>query len=399
MTDVTLGPSSGPLLQSYTYNYGIDASGNHTAGYHAGDVVSVTELDGSVVTYSYDDLNRLLTATRTGTNPFTQSYVYDANDNRTSITDGGTTIAQTYDAANQMQSYNGIQYHYDRDGNLTSYFTNSLTYDASNKWTSGMVNGTSVSYQYDGLGRRVSTTVSGQRTDLWYDRTGLALESGANAATYLRDSGGLLLSGFAGGAVNDYGHDKLVDVTALVSTTGTLVGAYRFDPWGQSLGGTPIQYNPSQFVQSYSDGATGFDQMGARYYQASAGRFTQLDPLPAKIFSNNRYAYSSCNPTNSIDPSGLDGCWGEAAWLGASAVELVGVLQDQNWWGFLSAVSSLVAAAGALATCISMLHDVPTDEIDPFYWDEEYGDIEAGSSEAWVIEFFGDGGGWGEFDP
>jgi YD repeat-containing protein len=96
-------------------------------------VVKVTELDGSMVTYDYDELRRLTTATRTGTDPFSHFYDYGPRNNRTSFTDGGVTTTYTYDDANQLiGDSGGTSYSYDRNGNLTGYGSNTLTYDASN---------------------------------------------------------------------------------------------------------------------------------------------------------------------------------------------------------------------------------------------------------------------------
>ena len=46
---------------------------------------------------------------------------------------------------------------------------------------------------------------------------------------------------------------------------------------------------------------------GARYYNPTIGRFTQIDPLEGNIFdpqSLNRYAYSRNNPLRYVDPTG-----------------------------------------------------------------------------------------------
>jgi YD repeat-containing protein len=160
------------VLQSFKYDYGFDVNGARTTGYSNGNVVKVTELDGSEVAYSYDDLNRLVTAVRTGTYPYTQSYEYDKNDNRTKITVGGVVTSASYDEANQMTAFGGTSYTYDRNGNLTGAGSDSLSYDQANLWTTGTIGGTSVSFGYDGHGRRSSRTVSGNRTDYWYDVSG-----------------------------------------------------------------------------------------------------------------------------------------------------------------------------------------------------------------------------------
>jgi YD repeat-containing protein len=198
-----------------------NASGARQSDYAKGFVKRVTELDGSQVTYGYDDLDRLTSATRSGTAAFSHTYAYDLNNNRTGFTSGGTTTSATYDNANQITSLGGTSYSYDRNGNLTAYGSNSLSYDQSNKWTSGTVNGQSVQFGYDGHGRRTFRTVAGSRTDHWYDWSGLTLETGANSVTYLRDPDGLLLSKKTGGLYN-YGRDRLGSITALTASAPML---------------------------------------------------------------------------------------------------------------------------------------------------------------------------------
>jgi RHS repeat-associated protein len=98
----------------------------------------------------------------------------------------------------------------------------------------------------------------------------------------------------------------LNSVTALVSTAASLVNTYAYDPWGQSIASTGTAYNPFQFTSVYLDSATTLYRMDQRFYQPAAGRFTQLDPKPC--ISNNRYVYTDGNPTNFIDPTGLNAC-------------------------------------------------------------------------------------------
>jgi YD repeat-containing protein len=134
---LTLKKSDGTVVQRFDYDYGIDANGNLTANYWNGHVRSVMELDGSQVSYGYDDLNRLVSATCSGTHPFSQSYTYDANDNRTSITSGGITTNAIYDAANQLASQGSTSYSYDRNGNVLSSGDMKFVYDAANRMVGG----------------------------------------------------------------------------------------------------------------------------------------------------------------------------------------------------------------------------------------------------------------------
>ena len=139
------------VLQSFAYSYGIDAAGTiDGAAYRAGKVAGVEEatagLATSNISYGYNYLGRLTSAARTGTSLYTQSYSYDDNTNRLSATRQGTTTTATYDDANQMTAEGGTSHTYDRGGNLKTYSTNTITLDAQNKWTSGSINGSSVSF-------------------------------------------------------------------------------------------------------------------------------------------------------------------------------------------------------------------------------------------------------------
>lgn len=150
----------------------------------------------------------------------------------------------------------------------------------------------------------MSRTVGTERTDYWYDITGLTLETGAANATYLRDPGGKLLSTSNSGSVHNYARDRLDNITALVSTSGTLSNSYGCDPYGKDNGMTGTVYNPYRYTGMYQDMDTELYQMGAQYYQAGSGRFTQLDPLPSQMLEQ-RYAYAGGNPVNFTDPTGM----------------------------------------------------------------------------------------------
>jgi len=215
---VTLKQSDGTTLQSFDYYYGFTSSGARQADYANGFVKQVTEGDGSQVTYGYDDLDRLVSAVRSGTYPFSQSYGYDKNNNRTSITKQGVTTTATYDAANQLTALGGTSYSYDRNGNLVAFGGNSLSYDAANEWTGGTVNSQSVAFGYDGHGRRTYRTLAGGRTDAWYDLTGLSQETGAKLISYLRDPEGTLLSRSGSAGLFTYGRDRLGSTTVRMST-------------------------------------------------------------------------------------------------------------------------------------------------------------------------------------
>jgi RHS repeat-associated protein len=101
-------------------------------------------------------------------------------------------------------------------------------------------------------------------------------------------------------------------------------GAVCFDqdyfPYGQEVYSSPGSCPQSYKFTGYErDAETGLDYAFARYYNARLGRFMSGDPLAGDVGdpqSLNRYAYVQNNPTNFIDPTGLDRCPGEAGLSG-----------------------------------------------------------------------------------
>ncbi len=129
-----------------------------------------------------------------------------------------------------------------------------------------------MAFEYDGLGRRVSRSIAGAKTEYWYDLTGMSLETGAASATYLRDPGGRLLSIKSGSGFANYATDRQGTVTATTNQSGGLVNAYRYDPWGSSIGSTETAYNGYGYTGTYREPDLGLYQMGARYYQPRVGQ-------------------------------------------------------------------------------------------------------------------------------
>jgi YD repeat-containing protein len=83
---------------------------------------------------------------------------HDPVGNRTNSTQNGASV---FNQANQLLEDAGFTYQYDNNGNLTRKTPKtpgpfpSYEYDAENKLVRAVINGTTVNYRYDGLGRRV----------------------------------------------------------------------------------------------------------------------------------------------------------------------------------------------------------------------------------------------------
>ena len=103
--------STGTTLSSFNYAY-------NAVGYRT----RVMEVDGSVVTWSYDPTYQLTNEQRSGANSYNITYTYDAVGNRTLMVNSAAPTTYTYNAANEMAtsqtSAGTTTYTFDGDGNL-----------------------------------------------------------------------------------------------------------------------------------------------------------------------------------------------------------------------------------------------------------------------------------------
>jgi RHS repeat-associated protein len=275
-------------------------------------------------TYSYDRLNRLLTAAET--NPgavWSQTFAYDQYGNRAQTAGLAPTPAETpsnlalhYEATrNRLTTAFSGQILYDNAGNLTrDAIGRTLTYDAENRLT-GV--GTST-YAYDGDGRRVREVVSSAGT------------------TYVYDIFGKLVAEYAAGATPSpptavyVTQDHLGSARVATDSVGGVAARFDYFSFGQqiatALGGRSgvagYGSDPGvrvRFSGKERDGGSGLDYFGARYLAGAQGRFTSPDPLNVAIERGdqrelaeyladpqhwNKYTYALNSPFKYVDPDG-----------------------------------------------------------------------------------------------
>lgn len=112
-------------------------------------------------------------------------------------------------------------------------------------------------------------------------------------------------------------------LAAINSTTGAVTRRY-LDPFGNTRGSPAAWPDDKSFLD---DPTTNTQQVGARVYDPTLGRFLTVDPIletgdPQAL---NGYAYANNNPVSNSDPTGLrpvgpngddfpaSGCWGTGA--------------------------------------------------------------------------------------
>ncbi|MBD8057526.1 RHS repeat-associated core domain-containing protein [Cellulomonas sp. JH27-2] len=309
---------------------------------------SKDNVTGQVTNYTYDDASRLTGANvSAGTDrdgnaiaAVNYTYGYDSRGNRTTATkaiSGGSTTTQTrtFNAANQTTSSG---FAYDGAGNQTTDpNAGTVAYTAGDQVSSVTRSGTTYNYTYAGTSNNelISQTTPGSIT---YGYTyGRQSEVGkpvieqirrGSATAYLENDnyGTPVMLRSSAGVECLYIYDAVGSPLGLITSNNTTAFVYNFDPFGvadlvEDGGGNGPPQTPFLFTGGLNDRTTGWTLNGARYYNASEGRWTQQDTLdtPLDPSNANRYAYAANNPVNYVDPQGR-GWWT----VGTEIVKLIG---------------------------------------------------------------------------
>jgi RHS repeat-associated protein len=241
---------SGSLgLTNQTFSY--DTNDFWTAASHDGDY-NIGGFAGN--TYSYDSLNRLISATVNGN---TINLVTDGDGNRMEKTVGNVTTYYLVD-----------------DRNPSGYAQVVEEYQSLN-------------YQSATLNRAYNY---GQ---------GLISQQQFNTNTFLPST------------LSYYGYDGHGSVRFLMSTNGSITDTYTYDAFGTLIAETPApgSQTPNNYLYSGQqyDPDIGLYYNRARYLSTDTGRFWSRDSVDGNNedpLSLHKYLYCQGNPVNGVDPSG-----------------------------------------------------------------------------------------------
>ena len=257
--------------------------------------------------YGYDALDRLTSATYTGTAP--ESYAYDGVGNRTSSQRSAT---YSYQPFNRLTGTDTAGYLYDNNGNMILKSdlagTTQFQWDFENRLTQVVTPSSgSVTYKYDALGRRVQSAPStGVSTNFTYDGDDIAQDkTNTNVITeYLNGPGvdnKIRQKGASSKTTYYFTQDQLGSISALTSTNGSLFERETYDGYGNSAGSANTRYG---FTGRERDQVTGLMYYRARWYDPQLGRFISEDPI-GLAGGVNSFGYVGNDPQNRVDPSGL----------------------------------------------------------------------------------------------
>ena len=316
VTGYMVSSTDGRLL--YQLSYSRDASGN---------IVSVIDpyFDFRSAEYEYDGLGRLVSAEQKPKLSLDSaqniSYNYNSNGNITSVSVNGESIhSYTYGNANwpdQLTAFDGKAIMYDASGNPVSYDGQVFTWRNGTLLASYSGDGEhTYTYQYDADGNRIKKICS--PSDNHYTSKDYVYANGLliseidsihGEIRYAYDANGEAVGFRHGGYCYYYVKNVCGDIIAIVDSSGTVVGEYLYDPYGNLLDsyGDMAEFNSLRYRGYYYDKESGLYYVGSRYYNPEWGRFISPDSLFVAgdlLTGSNMYAYCNNNPIMYTDSSG-----------------------------------------------------------------------------------------------
>ena len=277
-------------------------------------------------TYSYDSLDRLWTAS-VPLGSFT--WTYDGVGNR--LTENSNTY--TYGPnTNKLASANGISFGYDSNGNTTSQASRIYTYNQNQRLIQVADGAMTAIYTYNGNGQRVKKIVNGVTTIYHYSLNGqiIAESNSAGAITaeyvYLNSQP---LAKMEGASTYYYHNDHLGTPQKMTDSTGTIVWAADYKPFGEATITVSTITNNLRFPGQYYDVETGLNYNYYRDYNSSIGRYLESDPI-GLTGGMNLYLYVKANALKYTDRRGLEPGGGSGATIGPIPPPSIGPVPPPN---------------------------------------------------------------------
>ena len=270
------------------------------------------------IDYTYDALNRLISAEYSNGTAF--AYTYDAVGNVLTYAEthyGQTTVTNyTYDAANQLltavEDETVWQYSYDGNGSLiqtnpgTEVANGSIRYIYNTAGYLTKVENYTTEWQtqsemtYDGLGNRLEVTTysdgEGNTTRFVLDGGTELTAIGAESTTYYLY--GLGAIGTLGESWSYILQDGAGSTRQLVDEEGAVNLSVSYTPWGDTMEVYGSGMLNLGYLGGVYDAGTGLIYMGnGQYYDPSTGRYLTLGSQPGQ---SNPFAPWNSDPTSML---------------------------------------------------------------------------------------------------
>jgi RHS repeat-associated protein len=282
--------------------------------------------------YTYDELQRMVSAIRSGAASGSISYGYDSVGNLTKKTDfsANTASAYSYTGGSCGGGANAV-----RSVALAAGGTRTYCYDANGSLIS---DNAGLALQYDHQGMTVKATRGAQTDHFRYGPDGARTRSWGSdgARVYLPGYEHRTDTGETKVYVSDYAvisksgatrkvdyllKDRLGSVDAVTDSAGTVTETRGYDAFGKPRSGTwndltppklgSVAITPKGFTQHEHLNQLELIHMNGRVFDYALGRFFSVDPIiqfPLNSQSLNPYSYILNNPLSGTDPTGYTAC-------------------------------------------------------------------------------------------
>ncbi len=317
-----------PVSQERTYNAlnqleSVYFNGNGAWGYeypanqNNGQISVLHDFDaGQTISYGYDSLKRLATATAVAgpTTMWSQANTFDGFGNLTaktgSLPQTMTTDPTTNQLSNACPDKYGNTFSSASTNCAVAYSRDLYTYDVSNRIATGLgPNLPGDVYLYNAANKRVAVVKqNGQEQLFFYGPGGNRLATINGVTGGVREdvyfAGSLWIQGLA--VQNLVKVDRLGSVRGVYFGTATPTTSYL--PFGEEL--NPTSNDRQKFGTYTRDSVGGLDYADQRFYNSAFGRFMTADPYAGSAWleesgSWNRYSFALSDPVNEVDSSGL----------------------------------------------------------------------------------------------
>ena len=240
---------------------------------------TVDSVNSETIDYTYDDLDRLLTASV----PAGDSYAYNTIGNMTSKS--GTTLDYgTTSPKHGVKSYGSTSYSYDANGSMTNKGDLSIKYDPEHRPVRVQDGNTIYRVAYDGDGvRRKRLDENGTVHYLGhYERNvGNGSDTTEVVTKYYYGTFGAvsrLIAFRRAGTLHWAGTDHLGGTIRVMDSNFAAVDGMRYEPYGEDRDSGASLNTDRKFTGQTEDQSIGLYWYASRAYDPETGRFCTPDP-------------------------------------------------------------------------------------------------------------------------
>jgi RHS repeat-associated protein len=276
----------------------------------AGNATSLITMNNTLLSFSYDSMDRLTGATNDAANSFgSLAWTYDANGNRQSETRNAGTVPYAYSPPNWLYQRGSDTRIRTASGNTASISgVATFTYDGYNRLATSQTAAETTTYVNNALGERMKkSNQNGLSTVFLYGPNGELLWEKDQAGNTRADDWlhGRPLARIDNDAEIYYYHvDHLGTPQAMSDSTGSLVWKAAYEPFGKAtVSPASTVENNLRLPGQYFDRETGLHYNYFRDYDPGTGRYVEADPIGLDG-GLNLYGYANQNPLTFTDPTG-----------------------------------------------------------------------------------------------